>query len=525
MLPSPHVHRVIIWAAAVCLVGAAQAGVAAERVILQPGTKQLFLDGGVIDRLKRVRRTLNQPRKYTGNPIIKADPNHPWESRYIQTRDAPVWNPEARRWELLYWGNNLSTCLAVSADGLTWTKPVVGRHAVKGSKQNNLLWPFDPKAKQVFLYHRLYDARDSDPRRRWKALIGERSPRPAASPDGYAWTFLSEKQIPSGEEHHLTYDELGGQFVFALRTKDANGRRAVALSTSKDFVRWSAPKLIYQADPHDQELARQWLKRHLADPTRRKPLVNDPNQWNAQVYNMAVFPYEGIYIGLPTYFRMCGHSGKAPAGDGFSEMGLAVSRDLVNWRRVSGVEGFIPLSPISDGAYDTAQIEPSSRPIRRGDELWFYYSGLKYRYATDDRHLSFDTGAICLAMLRVDGFASLDAGDREGVILTKPLVWRGSALWVNADADEGELRTEVLDAECKPVKGMTREDCLAVSADGVRLPIRWKRRVGCDSLRGQTIRLRFYLRNARLYAFWSEARQAKSSRQANPAGPGKPDRP
>jgi len=494
----------VILTTGVCLTLAARAVVAAEAIALRPGVKQLFLDDYVIERLERVGKTMHQPRKYAGNPLIKPDANHPWESRYIQTRDAPVWNPEAKRWELLYWGNNLSTCLAVSKDGLKWDKPVVGRYAVDGSKQNNLLWPFDPKAKQVFLYHRLYDARDPDPKRRWKALIGERSPRPAASADGITWAFLSDKQIPSGEEHHLTYDELGGQFIFSLRTKDANGRRAVNLSTSKDFVQWSEPKLIYHADQRDQEIGKRWLKRHLADPAKRKPFVNDPRQWNTQVYNMAIFDYEGIYIGLPTYFRMCGHSDKAPAGDGFSAMGLAVSRDLVRWERVSGEKDFIPLSDVRGNAYDTAQIEPPARPIRRGDELWFYYSGLKYRYAPDNAHIGSDSGGICLAMLRLDGFVSLDADEREGVDLTKPLIWHGSALWVNADARTGALRVEVVGADGKPMQEMARDDCSPVSRDGVRLPIRWRKSNRLDSLEGKTVRLRFYLRNARIYAFWSE---------------------
>ena len=51
-------------------------------------------------------------------------------------------------------------------------------------------------------------------------------------------------------------------------------------------------------------------------------------------------------------------------------------------------------------------------PIRHGDELWFYYTGIKpYAYVTSGQP---DQGGICLAKLRLDGFLSLDAGDAAG---------------------------------------------------------------------------------------------------------------
>ena len=62
------------------------------------------------------------------------------------------------------------------------------------------------------------------------------------------------------------------------------------------------------------------------------------------------------------------------------------------------------------------------------DELWFYYTGLKYRGGwtyvgkfPNGKHvprpeLDRDVGAICLAVLRRDGFVSLDATDTEGTV-------------------------------------------------------------------------------------------------------------
>ena len=141
-------------------------------VPLQPGIKQLFLDDYVVEHARGVSKTLHQPRKYLGNPVIK--PEHEWEISHIQLRTAPLWNPEKDRWEMRYFGASPvfaklkyscgSVCLAVSRDGLKWEKPMPGPYEFKGAKQNNL-------AHEVcngpgLLMHVLYDPCDPDPKRR-----------------------------------------------------------------------------------------------------------------------------------------------------------------------------------------------------------------------------------------------------------------------------------------------------------------------------------------------------------------------
>ncbi len=55
-----------------------------------------------------------------------------------------------------------------------------------------------------------------------------------------------------------------------------------------------------------------------------------------------------------------------------------------------------------------------------------------------------DAGAVCLAVLRRDGFISLDAGEEPGTLLTKPFVLGGTTLHVNADAKSGEVAVTLL---------------------------------------------------------------------------------
>ena len=142
------------------------------------------------------------------------------------------------------------------------------------------------------------------------------------------------------------------------------------------------------------------------------------------------------------------------------------------------------------------------------DELWFYYTAIKYRGGWDYvgtyphgehislPHLDKDQGAICLAVLRRDGFISLDAADTEGSVQTVPFTLRGSTLVVNVDALQGELRVEALQgngrvvAQSEPLTGNLMSE-----------PVKWAQGNLAD-LKGQTASLRFTLRKAQFYSYW-----------------------
>ena len=83
---------------------------------------------------------------------------------------------------------------------------------------------------------------------------------------------------------------------------------------------------------------------------------------------------------------------------------------------------------------------PSS-PLERGNELWFYYTGVRqYAFITSGEDPGYedytpDAGAVCLAMLRRDGFISLDAAEKEGTLLTKSFKVNGKELFLNLNAE------------------------------------------------------------------------------------------
>ena len=126
-----------------------------------------------------------------------------------------------------------------------------------------------------------------------------------------------------------------------------------------------------------------------------------------------------------------------------------------------------------------------------------------------------------LAVLRRDGFASMESGAEEGVLLTRKLKFSGKYLFVNIDGAQGQLLAEICQEDGKPITGFRREDSIPVSANSTKQLLTWKDKDSLESLMDQTIRIRFYVTRAKLYAFWiSKNRQGASGGAIAAGGPG-----
>jgi hypothetical protein len=351
----------------------------------------------------------------------------------------------------------------------------------------------------------VYDPRESDPSRRFKAtLLNDGF---AVSADGALWTKLDVERIQSSDEGNFSYDAEGVLFIHTVK-RGGNYGRSVALGTSRDFRTWTDYGLVFQADDSDQQLGKQHIEARMADATLQQPLYNDPKVYHVDVYNMGVFRYEDLYIGLPAMYHATGPVPNHPNTGGFHLVELVCSRDLKDWTRLGQRKAFIGPSHLNSGAYDLTQILPPSAPVVRDDELWFYYTGLKWRdtftyvgeypkgEAVPIPGRNRDGGAVCLAVLRRDGFVSLDAGENEGSVLTQPFKPTAGKLYVNVDAHDGELSAEVCDNQGK-VLGKSE----VVKVDRSQVELRWEQG-NLVELKQQTVSLRFKLRNASLYSYW-----------------------
>ena len=284
--------------------------------------------------------------------------------------------------------------------------------------------------------------------------------------------------------------------------------RAVCVTTSEDFQNWTEAEMVFHADAQDQVNGRERLAKFFDDSGYLPPPVNRPKEYITDVYQLPVFPYEGMYIGMPVMFHQ---SGRTPPmyenADGRKTMELMASRDLRNWERVAGRKPFIEQSPVGDGsAYDTGQLAPSNRPIIRNDELWFYYGGLRHRDINQAAAWGceyLDSGAICLARLRLDGFCSLQGQVEPGSVLTKPLEVDGAELHINVDSWKGSVQAELQDAsDGRPLPGYSISESIPIMVDRIDETMRWKGKKDVAELVGRMVRVRFCLLTAELYAFW-----------------------
>ncbi len=544
MIPRRQVKpavSMLVWCVGgvLCVQTAAVAG----PIEMRPGRKQLFLDDFVVQQISGLRRTMHRPTKR--GAVLR--PDIPSDGSLVQIRSAPMWVPDEQVYKLIYIAytmddhSTIGPALALSKDGVRWDKPQLGQMAVRGSTKNNRI-VIDPKLRwpSNAFENVIYDPDDPDPSRRYKGLLGAQGRVPVVSPDGVHWKKLDVPTIPSSDESQLVHDREHGRFLAMLKTSNEYGR-AFSISISKDFVNWTKNRFLFGADAEDQPLALAFIRNRLVDPGLARPVFVDPDPavgwtppagktahpaWRAECYNIAVFPYEGIYIGLLMMYYPTGTCLPDRRNtDGFDLIQLAMTRDLVHWRRLGGRQPFIGPSRVDGGlvgVYDRGQLCVTNQPVERGDELWFYYTGLKwrsnpYKLNTDGSPRDPKTlspreradrrdgwGAACLAVLRRDGFISLDAGRKPGYVLTRPLKLAGHRLFVNLDAPDGEALVEILDAQGQPIRDFARTQAVAVRGDAVRLPVQWKSNSDLVPLAGKTVQMKIHLARARLYAFWTE---------------------
>ena len=502
--------------------------------VVVPGVRQLFLDDHDIAKVAGLARTMHQPTKR--GPVLL--PDAPSDGNLIELRSAPQWDHELQVYRMFYCAmpmddhRLIGMALAVSHDGLHWDKPDWGQQIeIRGSTNNNrIAVEHKPGVRDTFFLNVVYDPDDPDAGRRYKAMYGDVNRIPIVSPDGIRWTRLDVPPLASSDESSLVYDRRHRRFLAWLKTGNKYGR-AHSLTTSEDFRNWSKSQFSFGADDEDQPLALKFIRERVADrglsqpvfvdddPALGKPVRPGPPTWRAECHYIAVFSYESLYIGFPSMFYPTGVDANGTNCDGFDLFQLASTRDLLNWTRLGNRESFIPPGRIDNwlvGVWDRMQMFATD-PIVRDDELWIYYSALKWRddpyefhtdrSRRDPQSLSAEEGAdqaegmgaICLAVLRRDGFVSLDASRTPGTVTTLPFRWSGSRLMANVETRvPGELRVDVVDTE-----GTVIASSQPMTGDQPWGEFRWSQDLP-ESLHGQQVSLRFTLREASFYSWWLE---------------------
>lgn len=422
--------------------------------------KQLFADDVLVAAADGLTRTLHPVTKHPANPLVV--PDRPWEGHAVLLYGSVIPDPETGKLRMWYlaWGKHLEKptfiCYAESVDGLKWTKPNLGLVEFEGSTDNNIVMP--GWSQNVVLH----DPRDPDPARRYKAMLRLNGTRGFFSPDGLHWQdagIILDQSYDATTVQWNPFDEKWIAMVKIFR----DGKRARGYAESTDFLNWSDTYYLGAADELDQP--------------------------GDEMYAIDVFPYESLLFGQLRMYHTATDK---------VDIQLMTSRNGKQWNRAIRT----PFIPCADekGSWDYANnAAAESPPVRMGDELWLYYSG---RSTLHDEVPN--TGAIGVGTLRADGFFSMDAGPAGGVLTTVPLVLAGDTLCINADADGGEVRVEVLDEAGAVIPTYAASQCTAITENAIRIPVVWTEGGSLASLAGQTVRLRFHMNDARFYAFWME---------------------
>ncbi|MBI3961022.1 MAG: hypothetical protein HY328_19590 [Chloroflexi bacterium] len=477
--------------------------------------KQLFLDDSAVNQITGVARRLHQPASHEA--VIR--PDQAQGQVAVQSRSAPQWNSEKQLWEWWYWGyyrvppygkyhasERSLSCYATSSDGIHWERPTLGLYEWRGSRQNNIA---REPAEERTLYHIVRDEHDSDPQRRYKALFDVHDRYLGVSPDGFTWTMLDTPPIPSQDESHFLFDEGSGQFL-AFVKQPTDWGRSVWLATSRDFQHFSEAQLVFHSDATDRANRKARIQQIIADSAYLAPPLVDGTDHIAQVYQMAVLPYAGLYVGFPVIFNPAGAIPPPHMNyTALNQVELTVSHDRLHWERVAERALFLPVDPHSDATYGWAQKLLCGTPhIHDKREIWIYYNALRFRgprslYKNIPDVYFEDQSALVLAKLRLDGFVSLDA-ERKGTIVTQPFHAQGGQLFVNAIANTGAVRAELLDAESgQSLPGFSVNEATALQGDHLRGRVGWQEQMTLPQDRA--VLVRFHLDQAQLYAFWVES--------------------
>jgi hypothetical protein len=187
-------------------------------------------------------------------------------------------------------------------------------------------------------------------------------------------------------------------------------------------------------------------------------------------------------------------------GSGPIETQIMASRDGVTWKRYPRPV-WLGLGEYP-GGFDIHQTYMAHGQVRRGDEIWMY------AYNTEEYHSGGKQGPNRRAMFRtvqrLDRFIAAEAPyDREATLLSRPFTFSGRRLMLNVDTGAtGWVRVGLVGADGRPLAGHGVDDCVYVNGNELRYPVEWLGR-GTDvsSLAGQTVRLAFKLRGARLFSF------------------------
>ena len=478
--------------------------------------RQLFVDDLLVESVDGVVRCWNHPTKIDAPfvwPESGAAPKRvdgssgarPGEAVNLTcaTDGGLWWDPTRRKFRLWYnvdWLGDI--CYAESPDGEKWDYPDLG--IVLGTNrifEHDIIdsWSVTPN----------YAA--ENPYADWKLHIsypgGYVDDRLWESHDGIHFAALGLAGL-SGDRSTSYYDPYRSVWVFSLRDYRDGVGRCRRYFASREFggatCRWRWPQ---RADGREFTQPAECA----GAPEPEEWLVST-NGVRRSLYSFNAVAYESLMLGvMEILYNTPGDNGDCEKVGLPKQTGLhfCFSRDGKTYE--PRTEADIAPSGWGSGKWDTGYLSPvGGICVIKDERLWFYYSGLR----GDGTRLAkigdgvlprgngmYSNGSIGAATLRRDGFAGM-VSDGRGELLTKPVVFSGKHLFVNAECRFGSICAEIVGEDGIVLPGFSRGDCAAFSrGDSTKKELRFK---GGDLsiLAGKPVRFRFIIHCGTLYSFW-----------------------
>jgi hypothetical protein len=418
---------------------------------------------------------------------------------------------------------------AESTDGIHWRRPELGIHTFNGSSANNLVMVSGAQGNLLVDAGHPAVFRDDNPAAppdaRYKAMVrsdhpkGPRGMLAFKSPDGLHWTPMADHPVITegafDSQNLAFWDAERGEYRaywrhFDRATADQiyRGVRSIRTATSKDFLNWENQADVVFPDSPPAHLYTNVIKpyhraphlligfparyiereqRGTMDDAREKATPEKMRNWSPSMRALPELDRRQLRAAQRERY-----------GTALTDTMLIASRDGVHFKRWA--ESFLSPGIERPGTWNYGNqfvawhvVETRSPLPGAPNELSLY--AIENYWA--------DQGSVLRRYtLRLDGFVSAWAPMAGGELITRPIRFSGDTLILNfASSIAGGIRVELQDESGQPLAGFALADCAPVFGDAIERPVTWLSGADLHTLAGRTVRLRFELQDAHLYAY------------------------
>ena len=376
------------------------------------------------------------------------------------------------------------TCMAVSDDGITWTRPDLGIVEFNQKKDNNIIF----SGRMAHNFSPFPDTNPAAPEaKRYKAVAGHAPEGLMAycSPDGLNWKPLAKKPVITEgafDSHNLCfYDVNIGKYrcysrYFAVPGTERQvndflgicvGIRAIQSNTSPDMLAWDKPVVNTYAD--SVPLEQFYTNATVMCPGAEHIYLSFPMRFMAERFKIDEHPHVGVSDAVFMSSRDGVHFDRL-----FLDSWIRPDLDRRNWSQRNYITswGILETSP----------------------EEFSLYVG---------EHYEWDDAYIRRYTVRRHGFVSMYAPYEGGEFVTKPISFKGDSLYLNySTAAPGSIRVGIIADETGwPAKKFSTEECDIIYGNELDHRVTWKGSGDLSRFSGKSVRLKFEMKAADLFSF------------------------